>query len=72
VLAETSIKGWLPGRRTVDETVGIPADMPEGECEVAVGIVEPGGRSPAVQVAIEGRDADGWYPVSSVVVAPRR
>jgi hypothetical protein len=65
---ETSIKGWLPGSRSVEETLALPGDLAAGEYGLALAVVDPKTREPAVRLAIEGRAEDGWYPLSTVVV----
>jgi hypothetical protein len=35
---------------------------------MAVGVVDPAMRKPVVRLAIPGRDADGWYPLSTVII----
>ena len=65
---ETSIKGWLPGSREVEEALALPGDLAAGEYGLALGVVDPKTGAPAVRLAIEGRTEDGWYPLSRVVV----
>lgn len=66
---ETSIKGWLPGSREVEETLALPGDLEAGEHGLALAVVDAKTGEPAVRLAIEGRAEDGWYPLSTVVVA---
>jgi hypothetical protein len=58
-----AVKDWLPGSYTVTPTVTLPAGLPPGAYTVAIGIVDPATMNPVVQLAIEGRDANGWYPI---------
>jgi hypothetical protein len=67
--SQESIRGWLPGTRTMEASFPLPAKLAAGLYEIAVGVVEPQDNKPAVRLAIEGRDAEGWYPLSSVQVA---
>ena len=46
----------------------MPPDFPAGKYELAVGIVDPQTRQPRVKLAIQGIDAVGWYPLSSLNV----
>jgi len=56
----------------VTEKFAVPADLPAGAYTLSVGIVDESA-SPAVRLAIKGRSADGWYPLSKVeVVRPFR
>ena len=49
----------------------LPADLRPGRYDLAVAIVEPSTREPAIRLAVAGRAADGWYPLSRVDVATR-
>ncbi len=64
VTTETSIRGWLPGSHTTKAAVRVPRTVRPGRYELSVGLVDPVTKTPAVRLAIEGRDAGGWYPVS--------
>jgi hypothetical protein len=68
IATDQSIQGWLPGEFTVAETLRIPQGIAQGAARLAVGIVDPGTSQPAVRLAIEGRDKDGWYPLGVVEV----
>jgi hypothetical protein len=52
----------------VTPTVTLPAGLAPGTYSVAVGVVDPATREPVVPLAIRGRDAHGWYPLSAVSV----
>jgi hypothetical protein len=66
--SDESIRGWLPGQRSTEYAFALPADIQAGEYELAIGIVDAETTTPAVKLAIEGRDASGWYPLSTVTV----
>lgn len=68
VVTKESARGWLPGERTVSTGLRLPEDLAAGRYELAVGLVEPGGERPVIRLATQGRDADGWYPVSTIEV----
>jgi len=68
IVTDSTIKGWLPGKVSVAKSVAVPAGAARGNCQVAVGVVDPMTKEPAVCLAIGGRGADGWYLVSSVEV----
>jgi len=63
-----SIQAWLPGPTEVTEPLAVPREWPAGDYGLAVALVDPSSREPAVRLAIEGRAADGWYPLSVVTV----
>jgi len=52
----------------VADRVALPTDMPKGQYDLAVGIVGQDSTEPVVRLAIQGRAADGWYPLSRVIV----
>jgi hypothetical protein len=66
--SEESIRGWLPGERSSDYAFALPADLQPGSYELAIGIVDAATTNPGVKLAIEGRDATGWYPLSTVTI----
>jgi len=59
---------WLPGDNVYSETFYIPYDMPEGAYQIEVAVVEPVTYKPAVKIAIEGMNKDGWYPMGEISV----
>jgi len=68
LLTDADITTWLPGDSLYDDKVFVPADLPEGDYELQIGIVDPRTRLPRVRLAIEGRDALGWYPLGPIRV----
>jgi hypothetical protein len=69
---KSSIQGWLPGRRKVTEAIPLPADLRPSRYELALAVVDPNTRSPAVRLAVAGRAPDGWYPLSHVEIGAGR
>jgi hypothetical protein len=65
---EADIRTWLPGDNLYDGAVFVPAGLPAGEYELAVGLIDPVSREPKVKLAIAGVGADGWYPMGQVRV----
>jgi len=66
--AGRSIRGWLPGATNITESLTVPREWRSGDRELAVAVVDPSSREPAVRLAIEGRAEDGWYPLSVIKV----
>jgi len=52
----------------VTDQLTVPAGVPAGKYTLAIAVVDPGTGKPVVQLAIEGRRADGWYPLSRLEV----
>jgi hypothetical protein len=71
-ITDADIRQWLPGDNLYDSAIFIPANMPEGEYEVAIGIVDRDTQQPRVKLAIAGVDDEGWYPLTKVRVAGTR
>lgn len=65
---DADIREWLPGDVVYDRAVFLPADMPPGEYELSVGLLDPHTRRPKVKLAIEGRDAEGWHRLGMIGV----
>lgn len=65
---DADIRTWLPGDVIYDSAVFLPVDMPEGQYDLEIAIVEPRARQPYVRLAIEGRQPDGWYRLGRITV----
>ncbi|MCX6623876.1 MAG: DUF4832 domain-containing protein, partial [Acidobacteria bacterium] len=65
---ETDIRKWLPGDAVSEESVFLPALLALGEYELSLALLDPQSGQPAVRLAIEGRGADGWYPMGKIQV----
>jgi len=65
---ESDIRSWLPGDNLCDGAIAVPADLPEGEYELSLGLLDELSENPKIQLAIAGRDATGWYPMGRIEV----
>ncbi|NOR34316.1 MAG: DUF4832 domain-containing protein, partial [Bacteroidales bacterium] len=65
---DANIKEWLPGDNIYDHSLWVPADVPEGTYKLQVAIVDRMKYEPRVKLAIEGREADGWYQLGQIEV----
>jgi hypothetical protein len=63
----------LPPGPVYDATdmIRLPAELPAGTYELAIAVVHPETKLPVVQLGIQARADDGWYPLSRVTVAAR-
>ena len=68
LITDADITSWLPGDSLFDDRVFLPPDLPEGEYELQLGIVDPQTRKPRVRLAIEDRNDEGWYPMGTITV----
>jgi hypothetical protein len=64
------IRKWLPGDNLYDDAVFVPADLPAGDYELSLGLLDPQTRQPKVKLAIAGMDADGWYTLGKIQIQP--
>lgn len=61
---------WLPGDAVVDQSMRIPRDLPSGAYHFRVALLDPKTGKPAISLAIQGRQPDGWYDLGSVELQP--
>jgi hypothetical protein len=52
----------------VVETIPLPEDLPSGTFTLSIAVVGEKGTQPVVQLGIEGRAKDGWYPLSTLEI----
>lgn len=69
VVLESSVdvRTWLPGETKHGETFALPSSLAPGTWKLAVGILGTPG-VPMLNLAIEGRNAAGWYPLSEIEI----
>jgi hypothetical protein len=70
LVQDESIRGWLPGRKTVELRLKVPASAETGTYQLSVGVIDAGTRKPVVRLAIGGCDREGWYPLSRITIRP--
>jgi hypothetical protein len=62
------IRTWLPGDIVFDKELDLPSDFPTGRCKVEIAIVDKLRHEPKVNLAIEGKESDGWYNIGELVI----
>ena len=65
--SSAAVRGFLPGQHQVSDSFVLPPTVTPGKWALALGITGTSG-VPMLRLAIEGRDAEGWYPVSELLV----
>ncbi|MGH9585530.1 MAG: DUF4832 domain-containing protein [Acidobacteriaceae bacterium] len=68
MVTDADIRKWLPGDNLYNNSVFIPADLPDGDYDLSIALVAPATRKPAIKLAIQGVGADGWYSMGDVTV----
>jgi hypothetical protein len=62
------IRKWLPGDAVFDGTVYIPETLKPGSYRLRVAMLDPRTGQPAIKLAIEGLQPDGWYDLAPIEV----
>jgi len=52
--------------------LAVPTDFPAGQAQLSVALLSPYGGEPAIRLANEGRQEDGWYLLGGIAVDPAR
>jgi Domain of unknown function (DUF4832) len=70
LITDADIRQWLPGDNLYDDAVVLPADIPAGEYDLQIAILDVVDRQPKVKLAIAGVQPDGWYHLGKIAVQP--
>ena len=62
------IRKWLPGDAVFDGTLYVPENLAAGTYDVRIAMLDPRTGQPAIRLAIEGWQGDGWYGMGSLTV----
>jgi hypothetical protein len=62
------IRTWLPGDNLCDGGVVLPSDIPPGQYDLAIAILDQPCYQPRVKLAIADADVEGWYRMGTVRV----
>ena len=68
IITDADIRSWFPGDNLYDDAIFVPRDMPAGVYQLQIGIVDPQLHKPRVNLAIKGRDSEGWYPLGKIEI----
>jgi len=68
LFTDADIRGWLPGDILYDNAVTIPSDMPKGEYDLQIAILDMFSDKPMVQLAIAAKQPDGWYNLGKIKI----
>ena len=69
---ESDIRRWLPGDSLLEGKLQVPRDLPEGDYAVSIALIDPASKEPRIQLASEGRGADGWYALGEMRVGRKK
>jgi hypothetical protein len=62
------VRTWLPGDAVWDGNIYVPDDLALGEYRLRIALLDPRLLKPAIRLAVEGREADGWYALGTLTV----
>ena len=62
------VRKWLPGDAVFDGPLYIPENLKPGTYSLRVAMLDPRTEIPAIRLAIDGRQSDGWYDLGSIVI----
>ena len=62
---------WLPGRYIQSTKIEMPDDIKPGRYLVYFSLLDPYTHKPAVKLAVDGADAQGWYSWSTFEVVEK-
>jgi hypothetical protein len=66
LVTDADIRSWLPGDSLFDDSVFIPADLPDGAYNLDLALLDPAADQPKIKLAISGIEPDGWYPLGTI------
>lgn len=67
IVTPTEVKNWLPGAFSVDQAITLP-NLAPGQYTIAISVVDPSSGQPKVVLANSGKDAGGWYPLTTLTI----
>jgi hypothetical protein len=62
------VRQWMPGDAVYDGSLYVDDHLKPGAYRVRVALLDPRTEQPAIKLAIEGRQADGWYDLGEIRV----
>jgi hypothetical protein len=71
-ITDADINSWFPGDNLYYDAIYVPWDMPAGSYQLQIGIVDRQSHEPRVNLAIEGRDTEGWYSLGEIEIRQSR
>jgi len=68
VMLPVDVRKWLPGDAVFDGTIYISEGLKPGSYRLRVALLDPRTGQPAIKLAIEGLEPDGWYDLAPIEV----
>jgi len=68
IQTSAEVRKWLPGDSVYEDTLYVPETLRQGEYRVRIALIDPRTRQPAIRLAIQPRELDGWYDLGAIIV----
>jgi hypothetical protein len=65
------VREWLPGDALVEESLYVPHSLKPGNYRLQAALLSPRTAEPAIDLAIMGRQPDGWYDLGEIEVVAK-
>jgi hypothetical protein len=62
------LRKWLPGDQVFDGSIFVPESVKPGEHKFRVAVLDRRTEKPAVKLAIQGLQTDGWYDLGTIQI----
>jgi hypothetical protein len=62
------IRKWLPGDAVFEDSLYVPDELKPGSYRLRLALLDGRTLRPAIRLAIEGREPDGWYDLGPITV----
>ncbi len=69
LVTDADLRSWLPDDNLYDAAVSLPTDLAKGQYDLQIGVLDEHIDAPKVNLAIEGRQPDGWYNMGKIEVS---
>jgi len=68
IQTSAEVRKWLPGDSIYEDSLYVPETLKPGNYRVRITLLDPRTDQPAIRLAIQGREADGWYDLGGIDV----
>jgi hypothetical protein len=68
VATDIDLKKLMPGSTDLKAAISLPGHLETGDYDVEIGVLTPGTKKPAIQLAITGKTAEGWYKLGTIKI----
>ncbi|MCL4851060.1 MAG: DUF4832 domain-containing protein [Bryobacteraceae bacterium] len=66
IKTSANLRTWLPDDQVFDASLFLPPELKRGEHKIRVAVLDGRTGAPAVKLAIQGLQSDGWYDLGTI------